>query len=83
MKEPLTLSKKYVHFSYDNHFYHQNDGVAAEFPIELVLAGIFMAELETQIVSKLRYMVLNWKRFIDDTIGYLKNSSIWYYIIKA
>ena len=35
-----------------------------------------MAKLETRIVPTLGNMVLNWKRFVDDTIGYVKNGSI-------
>ena len=46
-----------------------------EAPLERVLAGISMVELETQIVSTLGNMVLNWKSFVDDTIGYVKTGS--------
>ena len=43
-----------------------------------VPAGIFMVELETRnwITPTLGNMVLNWKRFVDDTIGYVKNGNI-------
>ena len=41
-----------------------------------VLDSIFMVELETRIVSTLGNMVLNWKRFVDDTIGYVENCII-------
>ena len=34
-----------------------------------------MVELETRIIPTLENMVLNWKRFVDDTIGYVKNGS--------
>ena len=45
-------------------------------PLGPVLDSIFMVELETRIVSTLGNMVLNWKRFVDDTIGYVENCSI-------
>ena len=35
-----------------------------------------MVKLETQIIPTLGNMVSNWKRFADDTIGYVKNGSI-------
>ena len=41
-----------------------------------VFTGIFMVELETRIISTLGNVVLNWKRVVDDTIGYVKNGSI-------
>ena len=45
-------------------------------PLGSVLAGIFMVELETEIIPTLGNTVFNWKRFVDDTIGYVKNGSI-------
>ena len=44
--------------------------------LRAVLGGIFMVELKTRIVPTLENMVLNWKKFIDDTIGYINNGSI-------
>ena len=65
-----------VHFTFDNQFYQQNDGVAMGSPLGPVLAGIFMVELKNRLVPTLGNMVLNWKRFVDDTIGYVKNGGI-------
>ena len=45
-------------------------------PLGPVLAGIFMVELKFQIPTLRNNMVLNWKRFVDDTMGYVKNGSI-------
>ena len=47
-----------------------------ESPLGQVLAGIFMVDLETWIVPKFGNMILNWKKSVDDTIGYVKNDSI-------
>ena len=38
-----------------------------------VLAGIITAELETRTVPTLGNVILNWERFVDDPIGYVKN----------
>ena len=35
-----------------------------------------MVGLETRVIPTLGNMVLNWKSFVDDTIGYVKNGSI-------
>ena len=51
-------------------------------PLGPVLAGIFIVELETRIVSTLANMVFNWKGFADDTVGYVKNGSIGIFLSK-
>ena len=45
-------------------------------PLGPALAGIFVAELETRTLSTLGNIVLNWKRFVNETTGYVKNGSI-------
>ena len=45
-------------------------------PLGPVVADIFIVELETGIFSTLGNIVLNWKRFVYDTIGYVENGSI-------
>ena len=45
-------------------------------PLGPVLACIFMVELETRIIPTLGNTVLNWRRFVDDMIGCVKNGSI-------
>ena len=76
MKKLLTLCTKNVQFTFDNQVYQQNDGVAMGSPSGPVLTGIFMVELENWIILTLGNTVLNWKRFVDNTIGYVKNGSI-------
>ena len=53
MKELLLLCTKEVHFTYSNGIYQQNDDVAMRSPLGPVLAGIFMADLETSIIPTL------------------------------
>ena len=50
-----------------------------ESPLGPVLTGIFMVELETQIAPN---VVLNWKRFVAETVAYMKNGSIDIILLK-
>ena len=47
-----------------------------ESPLGSVIPAISMVKLETRNVPTLGNMVLNWKRFVHDTIGYVKNGNI-------
>ena len=67
MKELLLLCTKEGHFTYTNGTYQQNDGMAMESPVGPVLAGIFMANIETSIIPTLGRSLLKWKRYADDT----------------
>ena len=40
---------KIVHFSFNGQMYLQNDGIALGSPLGLVIAGIFMVQLESSI----------------------------------
>ena len=82
MKKLLTLCTKNVQFTFDNQVYQQNDGLAMGSPSGPVLTGIFMVELENWIIPTLGNTVLNWKRFVDNTIGYVKNGSIDIILLK-
>ena len=42
----------------------------------LVLAGLFMVELETSIIPTLRRPLLKWKRYVDDTFCYVKSRTV-------
>ena len=47
-----------------------------------VLAGIFMFELERTILPTLREHMSPWKRYVDDTISYIKEESIEHVLSK-
>ena len=47
-----------------------------------VLAGIFMVELERTILLTLREHMGPWKRYVDDTISYIKEESIEHVLSK-
>ena len=76
MRDLLFLCTKNVHFNYNGDIYTQVDGVAMGSPLGPVLAGIFMVELERTILPTLREHMRPWKRYVDDTIPYIKEESI-------
>ena len=76
MKELLIFCTKIVHITFDNQVYQQNDGVTMGPSLGPLLAGIFIVKLETRMIPILANMILNWRSFVDDTIGYVKNGSI-------
>ena len=66
MKDLLLLCTKNVHFSYDNKLYSQKDGVAMGSPLGPVIAGIFMVDLERNVIPKLSTHMTKWKRYVDN-----------------
>ena len=76
MKQLLTLCTKNVHFTCDNTVNQQNGGVAMGSPLGPVLPGIFMTELENSLVPTLNETMSLWRRFVDDTITFVKDDSI-------
>ena len=53
MKDILLLCTKNVHFSYGNKLYSQKDGVAMGSPLGPLITGIFMVDLERNVMPKL------------------------------
>ena len=47
-------------------------------PLGRILAGVFIVKLENTLVPKLKQHIKNWRRYVDDTFLYVKNSSIEY-----
>ena len=45
-------------------------------PLDPVLAGIFMVELETSIISTLDRSLLKWKRYVDNIFCYVKIGTV-------
>ena len=76
MRELLYLCTKNAHFTLNNKTYFQVDGVAMGSPLGPVLANIFMVELERNIIPTLSSDILLWKRYVDDTICFIKLTSI-------
>ena len=78
MKELLILCTKNVHFTFDNVIKVQNDGVAMGLPLGPVLSDIFTIELEISLLPELTDYIQFWKRYIDDTICFIKVGSVNY-----
>ena len=74
MKKLLLLCTKNEHFTFNNETYQQIDGVAMGSPLGPVIAGIFMVELETNIVPTLSDHLLFWRHYVDDTLCYVKKA---------
>ena len=72
MKEMLILCTKNANFTFQSRTYVQTDGVAIDSPLVLILAGIFMIELENSLLPKLTKYITFWKRYVDDTISIVK-----------
>ena len=72
MKEILLLCMKNVHFTFTDALYLQTDGVAMGSKLEPVLAGIYMVDLERSLVLLLTAELSFWKRYVDNTITFVK-----------
>ena len=68
----LLLCTKKVHFTFNGKTYIQTDGVAMGSPLGPVLADIFMIELEKSLLPELTSYISYWKRYVDDTICFIK-----------
>ena len=82
MKELLLLCTKKVHFTFNGNIYIEVDGIAMGSPWGPILADIFMIELEKAILPELTECIKYWKRYVDDTISFLKLGTISYTITK-
>ena len=71
-----------MHFSYNGDIYTQANGVAMGSRLGPVFAGIFIVELERTILPTLREHMIPWKRYVDDTISYIKEESIEHVLSK-
>ena len=47
-----------------------------DLPLDPVLMGIFMVELENTLIYTLSEHLVCWKRYVDDTICFIRNDSI-------
>ena len=72
MKEMLILCTKNVHFTFESRTYVQTGGVAMYSPLGPVLADIFMIKLENLLLLNLTKYITFWRRYVDDTICFVK-----------
>ena len=80
LKELLILCKINVHFTFGGKTFVQSDGVAMGSPLGPVLDDIFMVELENTLVPTLTDYIKFWKRYVDDTIFFVKMGSAQYIV---
>ena len=62
--------------------YMQVDGVTIQSPLGPVLADIFMIELEKAILPELTECIKYWKRYVDDTVSFVKLGTIHYIVTQ-
>ena len=72
MKEMLMLYTKNVHFTFESKRCEQTNGVAMGTPLGLALWTLFMIELENLLLPNLTKYIRFWKRYVDDTICFVK-----------
>ena len=80
MKEIILLCTKGVHFTFDGKTYAETSGMAIGSPLGPVLLGIFLVELENNLIQTLPEHVAYWKIYADNMICFIKNDSIDYVI---
>ena len=85
LKELLLLCTKNVHFSYKGQLYSQTDGMVMDPPLGPVIPGIFMVELERNVIPKLSLKIATWKLYVADTIAYVKTDASDYvlFVLKS
>ena len=76
MKELILLCAKVVHFTFNGKTYIHISSVAMVSPLGPVLSGIFMVELENNLIQTLSEHLACRERYVDDTISFIKNDSI-------
>ena len=72
MRELLYICTKNAHFTVNNKTYFQVDVVVMGSSPGPVLVNIFIVELEQYITPILSSDVSLWKRYVDDTICFIK-----------
>ena len=76
MRELILLCTKNVYFTFNSETFIKVDGVAIGSPLAPILANIFMAELQRNLIPILKDHLSCWRRYVDDTICFIKNGSV-------
>ena len=75
MRELILLCPKNVHFTFNGETFTEVDGVAMGSSLAPILAGIFMVELERNLIPILKGHLSCCRRYVDDSICFIKNGS--------
>ena len=76
MRNLLLLCTKNIHFCFGGDIYEQKDVVAMGSLLGLVLAGIFMIELETRIIPTVTDNISHWRKYLDDAFVFIKKGYV-------
>ena len=76
MRELILLCTKNVHLTFNDKTFIQVDGGAVGSPLASILAGIIMVELERNLIPILTDHLSCWRRYVDDSICFIKNGSV-------
>ena len=71
LKELLSLSRKQLHFRFNEEIYTQTDGMAMGFQLGPLIANIFLISLEEKVLPKLSHYLCYWTCYVDDTYAYV------------
>ena len=72
----MLLCTKNVYFTFNGEKFTQVDGVAMGSPLAPILANIFMVELQRNLIPILKDHLSCWRRYVDDTICFIKSESV-------
>ena len=75
LREMLTLILQENSFQFNGRNYLQTHGTAMGTKMAVAFANIYMAAIETKILSQSRNKPLEWKRYIDDIFSLQQSNS--------
>ena len=76
MRGFILLCTKGIHFTFSGERFTQRDGVRMGSPLAPILASSFMVELERNSIPILKDHLSCWRRYVDDTICFIKNGLV-------
>ena len=76
MSDLILLCTKNVHFMFNAKTFTQIDGIAMRSLLAPILANIFIAELERNLIPILKDHLSCWRCYVNDTICFIKNGSL-------
>ena len=72
----LKLCLNTTYFQVNGKFYRQKQGAAMGSPVSVIVANLFMEELEKKAIDTFDHEVRVWKRYVDDTFVVLKKEHV-------
>ena len=76
MRELILLCTKGIHFTFSGERFTQRGGVRMGSPLTPILASSFMVELERNSIPMLNDHLSCWRRYVYDTICFIKNGLV-------